>query len=85
MTTAPQKEPPKEPPRPEAQTDETLLARFRGARTRPPASETLGFEMVRIEQAKMEIEVAFHASPAFTNPAGQIQGGFLCAMLDETM
>jgi uncharacterized protein (TIGR00369 family) len=33
----------------------------------------------------MEVEVAYQASAAFANPAGQIQGGFLCAMLDETM
>ena len=68
-----------------AVTDAALLARFQNAKTRPPATETLGFSMLRVDQAKMEIEVAFEGRPAFTNPAGQIQGGFLCAMLDETM
>ena len=66
-------------------SDEALLARFHNAKTRPQASETLGFTMVRIDQAKKEIEVAFDGRQTFTNPAGQIQGGFLCAMLDETM
>lgn len=66
-------------------SDEAMLARFQGARSRPPASETLGFEMVRIDQAALEIEVAFTALPAFCNPMGQVQGGFLMAMLDETM
>ena len=33
----------------------------------------------------MELEAEFTAKPEFTNPAGMIQGGFLCAMLDETM
>ena len=66
-------------------TDEALLARFQNARNRPPGSDTLGFSMVRVDQAKMEIEVAFEGRKDFTNPAGQIQGGFLCAMLDETM
>jgi uncharacterized protein (TIGR00369 family) len=68
-----------------AVTDDALLARFQNARNRPPASDTLGFSMVRVDQAKMEIEVAFEGRRDFTNPAGQIQGGFLCAMLDETM
>ncbi len=66
-------------------TDEALLARFQNARSRPPASETMGFSMLRVDQANKEIEVAFEGRQAFTNPAGQIQGGFLCAMLDETM
>ncbi len=70
---------------PASVTDDALLARFHNAARRPPASETLGFRMVRVEQAKMELEIEFEGAKAFTNPAGQIQGGFLCAMLDEAM
>jgi uncharacterized protein (TIGR00369 family) len=70
---------------PAAVTDEALLARFQNPNRRPPATETLGFSMLRVDQAKMEIEAAFAGRREFTNPAGQIQGGFLCAMLDETM
>lgn len=66
-------------------TDATLLHRFQNARSRPPASETLGFSVVRVDQARMEVEARFTARPEFANPAGMIQGGFLCAMLDETM
>ena len=66
-------------------SDADVLARFRNAKRRPPATETLGFQMVRVDQAKMEIEVDFIGREAFTNPAGLIQGGFLMAMLDETM
>jgi uncharacterized protein (TIGR00369 family) len=66
-------------------TDEALLARFQNARNRPPGTETLGFAMLRVDQAKMEIEASFQGRAEFTNPAGQVQGGFLCAMLDETM
>jgi uncharacterized protein (TIGR00369 family) len=62
-----------------------LLDRFRNAKRRPPASETLGFEMLRVDQNASEIEVGFIGRAEFANPAGQIQGGFLCAMLDETM
>ncbi len=66
-------------------SDDALLARFQAAKTRPPASQTLGFSMQRVDQARHEVEVAFEARREFTNPAGQVQGGFLCAMLDETM
>ena len=41
--------------------------------------------MRRVDQANKEVEIQFQGRLAFTNPAGQIQGGFLCAMLDETM
>ncbi len=74
-----------DPAAPAPVADADLLARFQNAKTRPPASDTLGFAMVRIDQSRMEIEVAFEGRSAFANPAGQIQGGFLCAMLDETM
>jgi uncharacterized protein (TIGR00369 family) len=30
-------------------------------------------------------EAAFNPRPEFANPAGSVQGGFVCAMLDETM
>lgn len=69
----------------EPQSDAAILARFQNARTRPPATETLGFTVVRVDQAGKEIEATFEAKREFTNPAGQIQGGFLMAMLDETM
>lgn len=70
---------------PEAVSDEALLARFQNARRRPPATETLGFRVLRIDQAAREIEVVCEGLPEFCNAAGQIQGGFLMAMLDETM
>lgn len=51
----------------------------------PPASATLGFELLSVSPEEGTIEIAFTASAAFANPAGVIQGGFLAAMLDETM
>ena len=66
-------------------TDAALLARFQNAKKRPPATELLGFTVTRIDQAAMEIEAAFDARAEFTNPSGHVQGGFLTAMLDETM
>jgi uncharacterized protein (TIGR00369 family) len=51
----------------------------------PPAAVTLGWELVAIDPEKGTIEVAFTAADAFLNPAGVVQGGFLAAMLDDTM
>jgi uncharacterized protein (TIGR00369 family) len=51
----------------------------------PAAAITLGWELVAVSPEDGTIEVAFNASDAFLNPAGFIQGGFLAAMLDDTM
>lgn len=51
----------------------------------PPAAVTLGFELVRVDPDAGELEAAFTATEAFLNPAGTVQGGFLAAMLDDTM
>lgn len=70
---------------PQSLTDEAILARFTNAKRRPPGSELLGFRIVRVSQADREVEVAFTATEQLTNPMKQIQGGYLCAMLDEAM
>lgn len=51
----------------------------------PPAAELLGFKLVEIDPDEGTIEVAFTASEQFLNPAGTVQGGFLAAMLDDTL
>jgi uncharacterized protein (TIGR00369 family) len=51
----------------------------------PPAAETLGWQLVAVDPEHGTIEVAFEASERFVNPAGVIQGGFLAAMLDDTL
>jgi uncharacterized protein (TIGR00369 family) len=51
----------------------------------PPAAKTLGWQLVDIDPDQGTIEVAFTASPDFLNPMGNIQGGFLAAMLDDTL
>jgi uncharacterized protein (TIGR00369 family) len=51
----------------------------------PPAAATLGWELLSVNAEEGTIEVAFAASGAFLNPAGFIQGGFLTAMLDDTL
>ncbi|MEV4317426.1 PaaI family thioesterase [Actinocrispum sp. NPDC049592] len=55
-------------------------------RTPPPAAAaTLGWKLREVDPETGTIEVEFAASDAFTNPAGHVQGGFLAAMLDDTM
>ena len=71
---------------PPAPTDEEILQRFLRTKNQPTGSQTLGFRLVGVSQAKMEVEVAFEARPGLlSNPMKQVQGGYLCAMLDECM
>ena len=71
---------------PEALTDEAILARFRASKNAPSGSRTLGFELLAARQADREVEVSFTArADLLCNPMGQIQGGYVCAMLDECM
>lgn len=70
---------------PDRLSDEDALARFLNSIRQPESSRLLGFRMVAVHQVRMEVEVAFEARAAFCNPMGQIQGGFVCAMLDDCM
>ena len=51
----------------------------------PPAAKTLGWTLRAIDPDAGTIEVGFTAGEAFTNPTGAVQGGFVAAMLDDTM
>lgn len=51
----------------------------------PAAAVTLGWKLVAVNPDEGTIEVAFTATDAFLNPAGVVQGGFLAAMLDDTL
>ena len=71
---------------PPAPTDDEILQRFLRTKNQPTGSQTLGFRLVSVSQEKMEVEVAFEAKPELvSNPMKQVQGGYLCAMLDECM
>ena len=73
-------------PEPEALTDEAILARFQRSKNQPTGSQTLGFRIVAVSQAEKSVEVEFDAkAELLLNPMKQIQGGYLCAMLDECM
>jgi uncharacterized protein (TIGR00369 family) len=73
---------PESPPR---ISDEAMLARFNNSQKRPPCTETVGMRLTHVDQAKMIARYEFEAKQEFTNPTGAIQGGFICAMLDEAM
>jgi uncharacterized protein (TIGR00369 family) len=51
----------------------------------PPAAATLGWELVDVDPDAGTIEVSFVAREEFVNPLGNVQGGFLAAMLDDTL
>ena len=51
----------------------------------PPCAKTLGLAFVEIDGDRGTIETSFEAKPEFLNPVGNVQGGFLAAMLDDTM
>lgn len=67
-------------------TDDAILQRFLRTKNQPTGSQTLGFRMVAVSQAEKSVEVEFEAkAELLLNPMKQIQGGYLCAMLDECM
>src|SRR5580693_8071908 len=51
----------------------------------PPCAKLLGWRLLAADPQAGWIRVGFEARAEFTNPAGDIQGGFLAAMLDDTM
>jgi uncharacterized protein (TIGR00369 family) len=51
----------------------------------PPAAATLGLELIAADVGNGTIEVAFAATEAFTTPMGDVLGGFLAAILYDTV
>jgi uncharacterized protein (TIGR00369 family) len=67
-------------------TDEAILDRFQRSKNQPTGSQTLGLRITAVNQAQKSVEVTFEArADLLLNPMKQIQGGYLCAMLDECM
>ena len=60
-----------------------LLDAAQGKGEPPPAAALLGWEALSIEPGR--VRVRFAARESFCNPRGSIQGGFLAAMLDDSM
>jgi len=74
-----------EPADPPDVSDEAMLARFANSKKRPPCSDAVGMRVTHVDQAAMRVRFAFEAFPQFANPTGAVQGGFICAMLDEAL
>ena len=63
---------------------DTYFARLqRGDADLPPITTTLGGQIQRVDLDAGTLESTYVATPSFLNPAGQVQGGMLCAMLDD--
>ncbi|MCO5129595.1 MAG: PaaI family thioesterase [Xanthobacteraceae bacterium] len=65
---------------------DSLFWKMADGRLPPPAcAHTLGLSFANIDPERGTVEVDFEAKPEFLNPVGHVQGGFLAAMLDDTM
>lgn len=51
----------------------------------PAAARTLGFELLDAQPDTRSVTIAFAGIEAFTNPFGKVLGGFLAAMLYDTV
>ena len=51
---------------------------------RPASAELLGWTLRGIDHDARTIEIGFELDEKFVNPGGNIQGGFIAAMLDDT-
>ena len=51
----------------------------------PRAAATLGLEFIDADPENGTIELAFSAKEDFTNPAGNVLGAFVAAMLYDTV
>jgi len=65
-------------------TTSNWFARMRRGEAAPPAvTTTLGGRITVADLEAGTLESGYVATPAFLNPAGQVQGGMLAAMLDD--
>lgn len=60
-------------------------AAVRGDAELPPCAHTLGWKVLEAQPGSGSVTVQFEAKREFANPLGNIQGGFLAAMLDDTL
>jgi uncharacterized protein (TIGR00369 family) len=51
----------------------------------PNAAQLLGWKFIKYDEHESKVHIEFNASISLTNPMGNIQGGMLCAMLDDCM
>lgn len=51
----------------------------------PQVAKLIDWTLVRLDKESDSIYLSFTAAQEFTNPAGNVHGGFIVAMLDECM
>ncbi len=66
-------------------TDDQIRALLRDTSRHPPSARLMGMELIDLSSAGRWAEFAFNPPPSFANPGGNVQGGFICAMLDDAM
>jgi len=64
-----------------ALTDAELVERMN--RRSAPTSALLGMTVLGVDQAAGTVRLSFEPKPEFCNPMGNVQGGFIVAMLDD--
>lgn len=66
-------------------SDDDVVATFHNAKSRAKCSDALQMRVEKVCQAEKTVEFSFVGQEEWTNPMGNIQGGFLSAMLDDAM
>lgn len=65
---------------------EAFFWKMQDGRLPPPrVAATLGMRITKVSAEDGIVEADFEGKPEFTNPVGNVQGGILAAMLDDTM
>ena len=59
--------------------------KFFAEKTLPPAPLHLGWRLIDFDFEKGWLKASFSPKPEFLNMAGNVQGGFISAMLDEVI
>jgi|HubBroStandDraft_6_1064221.scaffolds.fasta_scaffold76500_2 uncharacterized protein (TIGR00369 family) len=67
------------------QKDSLFWRMLAGELPPPPCALTLAGKFRQIDPDAGTVETEFEGKPEFANPVGNIQGGFLAAMLDDTL
>src|SRR4030095_8925478 len=66
-------------------SESPFWAAARGEIQPPPAARLLGWKVLQAEPGSGRIRVRCEPPRHFTNPLANVKGGFLAAMLDETL
>jgi len=62
-----------------------MIATVLDAYPTPPCAVLLGLDILEADQAAGTVRIRFEGRADFCNASGHVQGGFLAAMLDDTI